>query len=667
MKIAGASTAIAVPAVAGLGIYLSAYGETPPVYSPYVSDEEQNNHTSVLDGSAPIMLLLNDQSDNHFGAYLGEILRAEGLNSYHTLDISAIKDGVLEPYDILILAEGGLNTTQVDILSKYVAQGGRLISMRPDSQIAPLLGIEKIAGSQSEGYIKADANHPASAGINSATMQFHGSADLYKTQSADVVAWIYQDRDTSSDYPALTVNQYGNGLAAMWAFDLAKSIAYMRQGNPALANQDVDGLNGVRTVDMFVDWIDLDRISIPQADEQQRLFVNLLTLFSQGKRPLPRIWYFPGDNSSILVATGDSHMNPAPFIDGVLGTIDQFEGHMSVYYSPVIVNDVGRAVRKTRFWITDNVPLAGDIIDDKYSSPTPDHVAGWRSRGHEFALHPYVEESLESGWNLYWKEFTGRGYGPVPPTVRTHRILWTGWVETARVQASYGMKMNMDYYHVGPSLQKQSGEWVYGHLTGSGRPMKFIDEQGRLINLYQQLTQLADEHLVPLDVPGWGGWPNLTPEEAVEVSKYMFDRSVKHGDYCAIGGQFHIDPFQIGGEVAEKASVFLEGTLSYAKELGIPIWSTQEWLSFTDARHDATLANVMWDQQSKRLDFQFSPKVSIEHDITLMVPIRHNDGYLVNIQVDQVNTPYVDRVVGGVEYACIKVNAVPHKFFAIYE
>ena len=286
---------------------------------------------------------------------------------------------------------------------------------------------------------------------------------------------------------------------------------------------------------------------------------------------------------------------------------------MSVYYSPVIVNNIGRAVRKTRFWITDNVPLAGEILGDAYSSPTPDQVAGWRERGHEFALHPYVDESLEAGWDLYWKEFTGRGYGPVPPTVRTHRVLWSGWTETARVQASYGMRMNMDYYHVGPSLQKKSGEWVYGHLTGSGRPMKFIDEKGKILNIYQQLTQLTDEHMIPLDVPGWGGWPGLSPAEAVEVSKYLLDRSVKNGDYCAIAGQFHIDPFQIGGEVAEKASAFLEGTLSYAQELGVPIWSAQEWLSFTETRHDATLGDVRWDRVSKRLEFQSSPNPSGEY------------------------------------------------------
>ena len=52
--------------------------------------------------------------------------------------------------------------------------------------------------------------------------------------------------------------------------------------------------------------------------------------------------------------------------------------------------------------------------------------------------------------------------------------------------------------------------------------------------------------------------------------------------------------------------------------------------------------------------------------ITLMIPTRHDDGYLSTILVDQVNTPYYNRVVSGVEYACIHVSALPHKFIATY-
>ena len=408
------------------------------VRSPYAPTLEN----AILDGSVPILVITNGDSNNPFGAYLSEILRAEGLNCYHMTGLANVTSDVLERYDIAILAEGAISGIQSEMFEAFVTHGGRLVGMKPVDRLEAIFGVERSGGDLSEGYIKTDAGHPVGAGINPSTMQFHGSAALYQLTEAEPVAWLYKDRDTQSDHPAVTLNSFGNGMAGLWAFDLAKSIAYTRQGNPDLIDKDLDGLEGVRTVDKFVGWIDLDRIDIPQADEQQRLFVNLLVKLSEDKRPLPRFWYFPEDKKSILVATGDSHMNPVEFIQNVLDRVDARGGRMTIYYSPVIVSDLGRAERVARFWATDNLPFIGDLLHETFGSPTPSDVAAWRDNGHEFALHPYVDNDLEDGWNTYWKEFTGRGYGPVPPTVRSHRVLWTGWTESARLQASYGMRMN---------------------------------------------------------------------------------------------------------------------------------------------------------------------------------------------------------------------------------
>jgi len=662
LKLAGVGTAIAVPSALGYGVFRSAQGEYPFEGSPYV----ENLLTTNLDGSVPILLIVNRDSQNPFGIYLGEILRAEGVNCFHTADLSNVQSGSLEKYDIAILAETPLNAAQADMFEAFVARGGRLVSMKPDDRLGSVFGLERSGGSISEGYIKTEASHPASDGINPSTLQFHGSADLYQLAGAQTAVWLYSDRDTASEYPAVTVNETGKGMTVAFAFDLAKSIAYMRQGNPEKVNQDIDGLNGVRTVDMFVDWIDLERIEIPQADEQQRLFVNILSLLSQEKRPLPRLWYFPEDNKSVLITTGDSHSNPTVFIEQALEIVERNGGHMTVYYSPQIVGDVGRAARVTRFWLTDHVPVVSNVLGEEFGSPTPFVVEDWRARGHDIALHPYADTGLDE-WLVYWKEFTGRGYGPVSETVRTHRVLWTGWMETARLQASYGIRMNFDFYHVGPSMQKPSGEWANGHLTGSGRPMRFIDEQGRIINLYQQLTQFADEHLIPMDVPGWGGWPQLSAKEAVEVVKYLLDRSVKHNDFCALGGQFHVDPFQLGGDPAEKAAVFLDGVLAYAKELGVPIWSAQEWLAFTRLRHESSFVSTTWESSASSLTFRLLPPNQPESTLTVLLPMVHAGKSLSTLAVDGVTTSHPTRqVVGRVEYAMIIVSAQEHTIKAMF-
>ena len=57
------------------------------------------------------------------------------------------------------------------------------------------------------------------------------------------------------------------------------------------------------------DWVDLNKVAIPQADEQQRLLANLIVHMNSDKKPLPRFWYFPRGEKAVVVMTGDDHAN----------------------------------------------------------------------------------------------------------------------------------------------------------------------------------------------------------------------------------------------------------------------------------------------------------------------------------------------------------------------
>jgi hypothetical protein len=668
LKLALATGACAVPAAMGYGFVHGAKGDLPPSVSPYAPVDVMESWPSRLEAASPILVLINGRADNPFGLYLAEILRAEGLNCFQIGRASDLGNAPLDWYDLVLLAEGALGDTQVKLLEGYVAQGGRLVAMRPDARLASLLGVERMGGSTMEGYLQVEGSHPIGQGISAETLQFHGTADHYRLAGAQVVAWLASDADTRTDFPALAVYRHQRGQAALWAFDLASSVAYTRQGNPAWADQERDGLDGIRAIDMYKGWVDLDRLLIPQADEQQRLLANLLSALTQDLRPLPRLWYFAGAAPTMLIATGDSHQNPAYVVEDVLTRVEQRGGHMSVYYAPPVVGDWHRASRKAKRWAED-LPLVGEAIAGDSTPPGPSDIANWRARGHEFAIHPYVadgasEEGLEAGWRRYWKEFTGLGYGPVPPTVRTHRILWTGWVETARMQATFGMRLNLDAYHVGPSLRKESGEWIYGHFTGSGLPMRFVDEQGRILNIYQQLTQLVDEHLLERLVPS-GDWPRLDAEAALEVSRTILDHSLA-GAYSAIVSQFHPDRFIAGYELGPASARWLEGTLDYAVAKGVPIWSALEWLRFTEVRHDADLADVQWHSAGKHLGFRLVAEAAPEVELTVMVPLQHGDATLVQVEIDGVVEKYGERAVGGVSYAWVPVEAGPHRVVATY-
>ena len=137
-------------------------------------------------------------------------------------------------------------------------------------------------------------------------MQFHGTADRWTLAGATPVATLYADAQTATSSPAVTLRSVGSsgGQAAAFGFDLARSVVYTRQGNPDWAgverdfgidqeNRSDDLFFGAKPGDEQPDWVNLDKVAIPQADEQQRLLANLITGMTLDRMPLPRFWYLP--------------------------------------------------------------------------------------------------------------------------------------------------------------------------------------------------------------------------------------------------------------------------------------------------------------------------------------------------------------------------------------
>ena len=166
-------------------------------------------------------------------------------------------------------------------------------------------------------------------------MQFHGTADRYTLNGATSVATLYSTATTATSNPAVTLRSVGasGGQAAAFTYDLARSVVYTRQGNPAWATQERDGVAGIRPDDMFYgaragdvqpDWIDTNKIAIPQADEQQRLLLNLITQMERDKLPLPRFWYLPRGEKAAVVMSGDDH-SPTQAPGGTASNFDRFK------------------------------------------------------------------------------------------------------------------------------------------------------------------------------------------------------------------------------------------------------------------------------------------------------------------------------------------------------
>jgi hypothetical protein len=570
---------------------------------------------------------------------------------------------MLESYSSVVLAEMPVTDDQVQMLRDYVTMGGLLVAMRPDARLGLTFGVEALPGVLENGYLAVEPENQLAVGVETSTVQFHGPASLYGLQAATTIAWLYENATTRTRWPAVTVNSVGVGTAVLWAFDLARSVALTRQGNPAWANQNRDGLSDLAAVDMFVGWVDTNRIAIAQAEEPQRLLVNIL-LSKHARFPLPRLWYYPGDADSLLVATGDCHGDPLEWIAEMLSRLDGRGGTMTVYYAAPgraeVLSPLRQGLRNLRRAAA-SLPVVGDAIANKFLPPTPEQVAARRALGHEFGIHPYVEDGVREAIGRHIAQFLSLGLGPVPRTVRTHCCLWTGWVETARIQAEYGFRMNLDYYHFSPYLRDSGGKWVFGHFTGGAYPMRFVDEQGGILDIYQQPTQLVDEHL--LKVFDWG--PGLDGAGAVAVSRELIDRAVERS-YGPIATQFHVDGLSPDALFRDDARAFVEGTVDYARSKGMAVWSAQRWLTFVESRRKIQFEALSWNEREKTLEFAVIADGPAADEVMLMLPAEWDGKRLSTVTVDGVLARPTSRSLAGKAYACLAAAGGEHRVSASF-
>src|SRR6185436_4253399 len=252
----------------------------------------------------PILVITN--GNQNFGKFYAEILRTEGFNEFTVAEIGSVTATTLNSYDLVILAKMSVTTTQASMFSTWVTAGGNLIAMDPAPELATLLGITPTANTLSNGYLLVNTATRAGAGSVDETIQFHGTARMSGLNGASSLATLYSDAVSTTGFPAVTLRNVGasGGQAAGFMFDLATSVVYTRQGNPAWAGQERDGNAPLRSDDMFFgasasdpapNWVDMNKVDIPQADEQQRLLANLIIDMNADRKPLPRFWYFPHD------------------------------------------------------------------------------------------------------------------------------------------------------------------------------------------------------------------------------------------------------------------------------------------------------------------------------------------------------------------------------------
>jgi hypothetical protein len=594
---------VPIAAVAALLVAATAWQGAP------AASLETARQLPALGPGGPI-LVIADPADQ-FGRYYAEILRAEGLNEFSVADTSALSAPTLARHRIVLLAPTRLSDRQASRLASWVRAGGKLIAMRPDRRLAGLLGIRADSGQLDDGYLAID-----SPGLTAATMQFHGTADDYALAGARAVATLYFNSTTPSPSPAVTLRDVGahGGQAAAFAYDLARSVVYTRQGNPAWVGDERDGVAPIRSDDLFFgaktgdeqpDWVDLDKVRIPQADEQQRLLANLIVQMSLDRVPLPRFWYLPRGLQAAVVLTGDDHGNG--------GTTRQFDAYMADSPPGCSLAD-WECVRSTSY-VYPGTPIS------------PAEASAYQAAGFEIGLHTSTDcadfdrTSLSREMTEQLKRFATRWPAlSAPRTNRTHCIAWSDWAGEPKAELAHGIRLDANYYF-------WPANWVRdraGLFTGSGLPMRFADTDGSLIDVYQAPTQLTDES--GMDVAG--------------TIHSLLDAALgPDGYYGVFTANMHTDTPDHPGA---------DAIVAEARRRRVPVISAAQLLDWLDGRNGSSFEGLSFDGRSLRFGVDAAPG---SHGLEAMLPANAGAGPLTRLTRDGEPVRCTIRIVKGIRYA----------------
>ncbi|GAA2794937.1 Ig-like domain-containing protein [Kitasatospora sp. CM 4170] len=580
------------------------------IYATYTADETPPPPPpgSGPGGEGPILLVTSQA--NPYTRYLGEILKAEGLNYYRTVDLSAVTSSLLASYDVVLLGETPLTAAQATVFTTWTNGGGRLVAMRPDRQLAPLFGLTPAGGTRSDAYLKVDTSAAPGTGITGDTMGYHGAADLYTLSGATAVATLYSDAGTATANPAVTLRTAGGGRAAAFSYDLAKSVVQTRQGNAAWAGQQRDGTDGYEASEMFFgtggqpDWNNLDKALIPIADEQQRLLANLITLVDAANKPLPRFWYFPRDVKAVVVMTGDDH--------GIGGTAGRWDGYIA--QSPPGCNVADwECVRGSSYIYTDDplTPAQAKAYTDQGFEVGVHVTTNCRPWGTTAALQGYYRDQL-ANWRAKYPAL------PAPSSSRTHCVEWDDWATQAKTKLANGIRLDTDYYFYPSTFTKDRP----GYFNGTAQIMRFADTDGSVIDEYQATTQLTDES--GQSYPG----TITTLLDAAYGAK---------GYYAALTANLHTD---------YAASAASDAVVAAAKARGVPVVSGRQMLTWLDGRNGSAFSKLAWSGSS--LTFEITGGAN---GLRAMVPVSAASGTLTGISSGGRAVPYRIETVKGVSYA----------------
>ncbi len=532
-----------------------------------------------------------------------------------------------------------LTEQQEKIITSYVKEGGNLIAFRPSEKIAEIFGLKKKEGTLDEGYVSIDTNSGIGKGLINESLQYHGTADLYQLQMGKRIASLINPyRSSMTGYPSVVMNNYGHGHAIAFTYNLPESIAFTRQGNYHFAGLEKDGIDGIRAMDLFTDgWVDTTKNTINQADEQMRLLSHCVEKLSSYTKPLPRFWYFPDNLKCLVTLTNDGEDSKEAEFE------PQFE-------------DVDSAGAKMVLYIKET-----DLVSREW-------VNKWKNRGFEIAAHyDDTRQASNPDWRnmdsvinrLNFKMKNKYGITNIQ-TVVNHWFVWCGkdsngvndFTAQAKLESDHEIGMDINYAHY--DNNSNQGHFLgamgtmQGNFTGSGLVMKFADQQGKLVNIYQHLNNVYDQQYME----------HKDPDGFYNCFKGLMDRSLDDEVYSYISVKAHNNEYYF-------SKIPLLHLLDYAKERGIQVWAPSKLFEFLRAKDEATFNNIEWEA-NKKLSFNIKSAFTHNSQLTCMIPYLYNGKKIYEITINGKKQFSSIKYVKGFAYTFLAIKPGTDYRIAVY-
>jgi hypothetical protein len=333
-----------------------------------------------------------------------------------------------------------------------------------------------------------------------------------------------------------------------FTFDLPRLVIRLREGDPALAGQETDGVEGLRPCDLFAHTFTAEELKAPFTD---LLLLSALEM-AEGTGPAIRFWHQPAGATGTFIVTSDQDGSPQTLLHILEGAL------LEAGAAPTIFLTSGG--------------LQGDEEGEGITAPTPEFVAQTQALGVDYSFHTmFSDDEVARPWPQMLEHHLAavrKAYGIEPVSTRFDRVRWHGWMDPIRQLQAMHIRYDLNFLTL---LSERIP--TLGYMTGSGLPFRFYEADGKPLTVRELATQI-DDHPHPYIKQDTPGFRQIERDALAEMTAALLtaDATTFHTTIVANNHpfQFYADPDWLLDMVAQ------------ARKLGLAVYNMHQYDSWLE-------------------------------------------------------------------------------------